>query len=685
MSAPTKQVEEAKAALKKRFLEMLVKDKDKSEKIEKLLAKSPEYRSLLGAATAEVMQIATSHGHSDTQQTRTSAEKIAQTDVQKIMSEIRGSVPEELRTRIGENLQQLEMMKRGITDATHKADGALVALRELKQWEFMTNPATAGIIKLKLDDSKLSSISSGIHEKHQTIQTLEDSLTEAISSDNEDELRRAVRKSEEAVQSLRVKIATATQDVAKVLRGLTATVNTKALDAYIEGVVKKGELEKLDESKEFVDKAIGIIGAIFKASEATETINRAARLINTAIHTYARERVVTEGGKEHLKEHTQAEVRSGHDDDPLLMARRMYEQQKRALDLFLQTLGVTLSGALIAAHGAGEIVMKVWDPIADSIAEGLSSMLEARLDQAEKALAAKNPTLAAEAQTDESKSLEEKVASFVKKGLEKLGEKAAEKVQELTSGGGEGSGGESGAGAVDMLQKIVEDPAKIVTTVLGWIMKPLMKKIWEIFPPKPAQTVSGTDLTNMLNQIHIAQLPIDMAVAGHAPRVAPEFTSLDTKPGDIDQTAWDQFEAVNAGRTEWADDPSRRRYHVQVTVPDYGGVKVWGTFDPRSKQFSPTELDPAAIDDWYDRTIAGAGYSDGPLVGGEPSVAGTWQIVTVGQYQYVTLTESGGVRHWGGYADNTRGPRGTASQLGTVVSALRTTTRATMAGFPVGQ
>lgn len=683
MSAPTKQVEEAKAALKKRFLEMLVKDKDKSEKIEKLLAKSPEYRSLLGAATAEVMQIATSHGHSDTQQTRTSAEKIAQTDVQKIMSELRGSVPEELRTRLGENLQQLELMKRGITDATHKADGALVALRELKQWEFMTNPATAGIIKLKLDDSKLAGISSNIHEKHETIEKLEESLTEAISSDDEDELRRAVRKSEEQVQSLRVKIATATQDVAKVLRGLTATVNTKALDAYIEGVVKKGQLEKLEESKEFVDKAIGIIGAIFKASEATETINRAARLINTAIHTYARERVITEGGKEHLQEHTQAEVRSGHDDDPLLMARRMFEQQKRALDLFLQTLGVTLSGALIAAHGAGEIVMKVWDPIADSIAEGLSSMLEARLDQAEKALEAKNPTLAAQAQTDESKSLEEKVASFVKKGLEKLGEKAAEKVQELTSGG-EDSGGESGAGAVDMLQKIVEDPAKIVTTVLGWIMKPLMKKIWEIFPPKPAQTVSGTDLTNMLNQIHIAQLPIDMAVAGHAPRVAPTITSLDTKPSDIDQSAWDQFEEVNAGRTEWADDPARRRYHVSVLVPDYGNVKVWGTFDPRTKQFAPTEIDPAAIDDWYDRTVAGGGYTDGPLVGGEPAVQGTWQIVTVGQYQYVALT-AGGTRHWGGFADNTRGPRGTASQLGTVVSELRTTTRATMAGFPIGQ
>src|SRR5262249_7150681 len=153
-------------------------------------------------------------------------------------------------------------------------------------------------------------------------------------------------------QSLREKIVTATRDVASVLSKLTATVNTKALEAYIAEVVKKDELEELDKSKEFVDKAIGIIGSIFKATEATETINRAARLLNTAIFTYAREREITKGGKEHLEEHTQGEVRSGHDDDPLIMARRIFDQQKRALDLFLQTLGTTLSGALIAAHGA---------------------------------------------------------------------------------------------------------------------------------------------------------------------------------------------------------------------------------------------------------------------------------------------------------------------------------------------
>jgi hypothetical protein len=49
------------------------------------------------------------------------------------------------------------------------------------------------------------------------------------------------------------------------------------------------------------------------------------------------------------------------------------------------------------------------------------------------------------------------------------------------------------------------------------------------------------------------------------------------------------------------------------------------------------------------------------------------------------IEESGGARHWGGYADNTKGPRGTASLLGNIVSELRATTRTTMEGFPIGQ
>ena len=683
MSSPSteKQVEQAKARLQQRFTQMLLSSKDKSDKIEKLLAKSPEFQQLLSASAADVMRQATAAGHSDDGNTRFAATKIAESEAQKVMSQMRGSISAELRTRIAEDYGQIEALGKGLQDATAKADGAYAAISDLSGWEFMTNVASPDIIKIKLQDLEARSIAKKMNDRHATLEKVRTKLDGLLSSEDETALRDGVRSCEKELAAQREAIEEGTKAIAKSLTKLRVSVDSKALEAYITQVVKADELEKLEKSFQYVEKLIDIIGSVFKASEATETINRAAKLISKIAETYGKSRIVDEGGKEHKKSHTDAEVRAEHTKDPLMLARTMYDKQKVALDLFLQGLGTTLSGALIAAHGAGEIVMKIWDPIADSITTVISTMLQERLNQAERALAAKDPTAAKAAQTDEGKTLETKISQAIEKGVEKLGEKLAEEALKAVSGGGDDSGGEGGG---SIFEEVAKDPTKLVSTVLKWVLKPVMKKVWEIFPPKPAETVTGEDLEAMLNQIHIAQLPIDMAVQGHAPRIAHDFSSLDDKPDDVDQTAWDQFDEVNSGRTAFPDDDSRRLYYVQVKAGDFGNVKVWGTFDPREKTFAPEQLDPTALEDWSGRTVAGAGYTDGPLVG-EPRVKGSWSIVTVGQYRYVTLTESGGKRHWGGFADNTRGPRGTASLLGNVIEPLAATDTEEMAGFPIGQ
>ena len=676
MSTPTtdKQLADAKAALQKRFTQMLLSSKDKTDKIEALLKKSPEFQQLLSASAADVVKQATSAGHSDNATTRGVASKVAETEAQKVISQMRGSISAEMKTRIAEDYGQIEALAKGLNDATAKADGAYVAIHSLSKYEFMND-----LIKIKLQDLEARTIAGKMNARHATLETLRGRLDGMLSSEDENALREGVRSCEKELAAQRDAIEEGTRAISKSLTRLRVTVDMKALEAYITQVVKKDDLEQLEESFKYVEKLIDIVGGVFKATEATETINRAAKLISKIAETYGKSRIVDQGGKEHMKAHTAEEVRAEHTKDPLMLARTMYDKQKVALDLFLQGLGTTLSGALIAAHGAGEIVMKVWDPIADSITTVISTMLQERLNQAERALAAKDPTAAKAAQTDEGKTLEAKISAAIKKGAEQLGDKLAEEAVKAVSGGGDES---DGGGSI--FDEIAKDPTKLVSTVLKWVLKPVMKKVWEIFPPKPAETVTGSDLEAMLNQIHIAQLPIDMAVQGHAPRISHDFTSLDEKPDDVDQSAWDQFEEVNAGRTAHPDDDERRTYHVKVKAGDFGDVMVWGSFDPREKQFTPEQLDPAAIEDWSGRTIAGAGFTDGPLVG-EPRVKGSWSIVQVGQYRYVTLSESGGKRHWGGYPDNTRGPRGTASQLGNIVSALEATDQEEMAGFPIGQ
>jgi hypothetical protein len=680
------EVAAAKAALQKRFTQMLLSSKDKTEKIEKLLAKSPEYQQLLMASAADVMKQATAFGHGNTASSRSVAQKTAEQHAEKEMAKLRAGISGELKTRIAEDYGQIDALAKGLTAATAKADNASAAIKQLSQKEFLTNPASKDLISIKWDKAAMDRLAANVHARHQDLDKLRTKLDALMSVDDESKLREGVRSCEKELFEHKTAIGEATKSVSKALAKLDFKIDEKALRAYIRQVAAKDDIKDLEKGFEFVHTAIDMTGAVFSATEATKTLTRAANLITDIAKEYGKEQIVKKRGKEYGAEHTRGELFAEHTENPLLIAQQLFEDQEKALDFFLQGLGTTLSGALIAAHGAGEIVMKVWDPVTKAIQDVLSTRLKARLKLAQDALAAQNVEYAKQLQTDRDKSLEEEITKAIKEKVEEFGKKLGEEALKAISGGGDGGGdgGEEG-GIAGIFTEIAKDPAKLVSTVLGWIVKPIMKKVWEIFPPKPAETITGDDLTNMHNVIHIAQLPIDMAVQGRVPRVAQPFTSLDTRPSDVDQSAWDQFDEVNAGRTAFPDDPAKRTYYVSLTVPEFDNVKVWGHFDPRTKRFVPDQPDPTAFDDWSDRTIAGTGYSDGALTTGGPAVVGKWAIVRVGSINYVTLTESGGRRHWGGYADNTRGPRGTSSQLGSIIETLQSIDRQVMGGFPVGQ
>ena len=673
MSTPSseKTLADARAALQRRFTQMLVSSKDKTDKIEALLKKSPEFRDLLSASAADVMKQATAMGHSDTATTRTSAGKIAETEAQKVISQLRVQVSAELKTRIEQNYLAVEGVRQAIKETTGKCDGALAVILELNQYEFLTNPASKDLIKMKFNEAKISSLGAKTNARLTTLTALEAKLDGVAASASETDLRDTIRSVEKSLDEMRTAIKDTSVEVSSVLRGLTVEIKEKPLAAYIETLVK-GDIEKFEKAVEYVDTARKYALSMFKATEATNTLNRAFELLATIAKAAGKSAIVDRAGKKHMESHTDAEVRAEHTKDPLLLAKAMYEQQKTALKIFLQGLGTTLSGALIAAHGAGEIVMKVWDPIAESIEAVLETMLEARLNQAQAALAAKNVELAKQLQTDKDKQLEEAVTKAITAKVKEFGkELGSEALKAVRGGGGEESSGES----KNLFQEIAEDPEKLVNIVLKWVLKPVLKKVWEIFPPKPAETVTGDDLDKMASAIVIAQLPISM---GFAERLAPApraFSSLDDQPDDIDAATWDKFQGVDANRTSAPDDPGARTYYVAMKVPGFGDAKVWGEFDPRTKQFRPNEIDGGSLDDWSGRTIAGAGYSDGPLGADGPAVRGTWALVSVGTYNYVALIYGDKV-HWGNRLAPTRGALGT--ELGPVVEKLDGTQRMRM-------
>lgn len=671
------ELEHAKAALKQQFIDMLVKKDYNTAKIEKLLAESPQFKALLSASAADVVQQAKAMGHADNATTRSTATKIAEMEAQKLISQLRVSAGPELKTRIETGYLAIEGMKQAIRDTTGKCDGALAAMLDLNKYEFLRNPASKDLIKIKFNEAKVSKLGADMNGRHDTVAKLQAKLDAVVSSDDETALRDALRSVEKQLDELRTEIKKTTEEVGGVLRGLTVEIKQKPLEAYIATLVKD-DIEKFEKAVDFVDKARKYATAVFKASEATNTLNRAFDLLTTVAKAAGKSAIVGEAGKQHMKSHTDAEVRAEHTKDPLLLAKAMFEQQKTALKIFLQGLGTTLSGALIAAHGAGEIVMKVWDPVADSIQEVLATMLEARLRQAEDALAAKDAALAKQLQTDREKQLEKSVTDAIREKVEEFGKEVGKEALKALQGGGESGGsGESKS----FLEEIAEDPEKLVTTVLKWVLKPVLKKVWEIFPPKPAEAVTGDDLDKMQSKIVIAQLPIGM---GLADRVAPgprAFTPMTDQPEDIDPALWSKFLSVDAGRTSFPADAEKRSYYVAMKVPGFGDAKVWGYYDPRTKVFSPAEIDGGSLEDWSGRTVAGAGYSDGPLGATGPAVRGTWALVSVGSYNYVGLIYGDKV-HWGHRLAPTVGGLGT--QLGPVVERLEAKQDLTMEPVSVG-
>jgi nucleotidyltransferase/DNA polymerase involved in DNA repair len=686
MTAPSteQQVAEARAALQKRFTQMLLSSKDKTHKIEKLLAKSPEFQQLLSASAADVIKQATALGHSDNANTRFAATKIAETEAKKVMEELRSGLSEELAAMIEDELTKIEFSRKGVRDALHKCTSAQQAFKTINGYEFMKNPLSKDLYKLKWNGKELASLAESMDKRNGELDEQVAKLKKVKELGDEAKMREAVRKYRKENQELQNTITYTTRKVSDLLKGLSVDISEKAIEAFVTQVKKKGDLKELDEAFEFADKIIEIICIPFAASEATGTIRRAALLISQASKRIGHEIIVKEGKKEERATSTDADIRAQHGKNPLMMATTMYEKQTAAVGLLLDGIGTTLSGALIAAHGAGEVVMKLWDPVAKGIKDFLESRFKARLAEAKKLLDAKQLEKLRTVQSDEDgsfkKELEKKIKEEVFGFCAKLGEEA---VKELSKAGEEGPGQK-------LLAALTKSPQELPAAILGVVLKPLFDQIMVIFPPKPAELIDDAELAKMTVAIHIAKLPLDMVVRGDFSRteLAHDFTSLDVKPADIDQSAWDQFDEVNAGRTSFPNDPTKRTYWVQVRAKDFGDVKVWGEFNPRTKMFTPQQLDELEFDDWSNREAGGRGYSEGRMTD-PPTVQGRWSIVTVGseanRREYITLVESSGKRHWGGGGDALRVRGETLSTVIGQNDRLTNKIRETMGPFRIGQ
>jgi hypothetical protein len=669
----------AAEALKKKLVDSLVKSSNKTDKVQKLLRESPEYKEYLAHSASSHLAVFKEAGLAETPERRKVAEKSAQLDAQKLMDDDPlGALKERAETL----LDELRMMTDGLATQVQKVESTLTAMDEAQKLEFLNTALRSSAMTMFIDKQAVRIAGVSLGNRRQELAKLESSLTKSLGATSKSAVRDVLRDYPVQVHKALESIAASSKQVSEAFGSVAFSIDEEALSALVAQKIKKGQLESLAEARSWLDRFIGVAGGLMESNTITGTISKALKLVTASGQAAARNEIVNDGSTEYAKTHTRNEVYSEHTDNPLLMAKNLVEKQKIALDIFMKSFDTALSGAMIATMGPGEIVMQAWAPISIAIGHVVSSRLDARIKGAENAIAANNAQKALEFESDEQKELESQVKDGILEVLQAQAESFAEGLKDkLGSAASEGgsAGLNTGIGFVD---EIIKNPGEFTATVLGWIMPPLMKKIWEIFPPKPAEQITGDDLVKVQNVLFDAQVPSFSRGLGPArPTTGGALTELDGRPTDVAASIWARFESTNAARTTAPNDPASRTYYVSTKVASFGDVLVWGSFNPRTSMFTPAELDPAAIENWAGRTVAGAGYSTGALKTTGPDVRGRWERVKLATFSYVVLNE-GGTLHWGQVAANTTGPRGVASQLGALVDGLSPTDRV-MAEFAI--
>lgn len=658
MSAP-RSLEQAKAELKKSLIDALIGSK-KTDKTIALLKSSPQYQDYLVQSAASHLEYFKTAGGDVSSNAREAARTSARRDAESLLS---GPKLPELKERAEQAVETLEHMRDGLAEKIRAGRAAVSAMDEIMKYEFMRDITSSKGLVIDFKSAKVSSAVKDLDARLKKISEYKLEMDGAVRGDDEIKVRDALREFQKKLESARKGIDKASVTFSEALSETSVKIDEKALEALISQKVAKKELKKLQDAKEWVDRIKTVLASFAETNTLTGTVSKAAGLINTVAFAAGRDQLIDKRGKEYQAESTRGEMYAEHDADPLMLARNLVERQKIALEILMRSLDTTVSGAMLATMGHGEAVAHAWTPISKAITAIVRSHLDARIKLASDAVAAKNAALALQYETDENKAFEETIKNGI---LDVISEGTAKFIESARESTGDGASEGSGGVASGVLDSIKENPTDFAGMIIAVILPPLMTQIWKIFPPKPAQQVSGDDLTRMQDTVFTAQWP-SFALGSGPGQGTPKgpVTDIADRPDDLSAALWDKFAATNAGRTENANDPATRLYYVAYDVPAYGGVRAWGTFDPRTKVFSPDQLDDSELEDWSGRTITGRGYTEG-----QDTVTGDWSLVQVGTWTYVRLVDTGDTSHWGNRGVNTRGPRGPQSQLGVIVAGL---------------
>ena len=566
-------------------------------------------------------------------------------------------------------------------------DQVVKQIKTIKEYEFIKGIVGEGRLTFKGNTDALTALrtklGTGAKEVHEIAEAAKAALVDADADDGRDGERRAVVTSylSWATKNF-ANIGALSVQLENAVNALDIEVNDSAVKAWV--FATSPSVQDIKAAKKLADTGIGLAGALAKKTNTSGIFIRLSSLLSSISATALTQAALEKEKSKFRLTHTSGDLFEDYDKNPMLLSDLLQANQLAALEIAVNSIGLTLSASLVMTPGAAEIVMGVWDIIVAAVQGAVKSVLDERTRLALEKMKAEGMTrvpLEPEGRTSfwtKAQDLYESAYSSIEDSIRKaITDNIADPVKELGTTvrkkifdeavdtqtavevlGAAYSPASTVGGKVEAA-KWEFNPYSFTSTLVRLIMPPVMKKVFQYISVPPAEIITGAMLTKMLDDITVSQIPVGMVFGDAVPTPEPTaLTGRDDLPAKIDGR---DVKRTNANRSVLTGP--RPTYYVSM---DFDGVEIWGRYDPRLQLWQPTEVDPDSFyshGDWEKTRIASTYIKKD---GGE-KIEGVWLRVTCpekGSDIVAFAPKDGGAFVWGHLMDTPKGPRGRRYQLG---------------------
>ncbi|MEU9341695.1 hypothetical protein AB0D74_10790 [Streptomyces sp. NPDC048278] len=586
---------------------------------------------------------------------------------------------ENLRKKARELSDSIGVLIDGIPRQVEAIDRILAEVDKFKKLEFVRGALNTGGLSVT-GEGELRRLKPTFEKYDLTLGRARTAVEDALDADDK-KLLKAMREAHQVIAGYFPDMARKSMATAAAYKGMTLTIDTKMLDAYI--YANSFTVENLKGLQTVAGAGTSILGTVLEVTNLSGFFLRVADLFNIVSNKLATEAAVTAGVARFERVDVKGSLFTAYNENPDMLFKRLQDNQKVALDIFLGALQVTVAGGLLAAPpGAGELVMAVFDPIADFVKDVVGKVLDERAELAGKKIeeARSQGKLPLPKEGGEKafwtkvEGCYENGADWVREKLEPpLNEAIGEKATEFAKGVADELASLStpteilgflyspGSADEDDEDGPV-DPGELAHALQRLIVQPIVGVVVKHCEITPAEFFSGDELAGRLTAINLAQLPLGF-VLKQSWKKSPPPLPVDQKahPGVVpDEINGHRVTTTDRTRSR-LDGPAES--HLVYVALDFGGIQVWGDWNPGKRTWRARDIHRDSFTNWsgisMESTVDNALENAMRIKENDTVLRGTWHAIVSPERAttYIGFQAEDGTWRIGHFMDLPKGAR----------------------------